>query len=71
MIFDPNNMSIKEELIISTIPDEWVYGKYLGQLIKISEDTVALIDKYGKEVARVSKTSYSSAGSDKYARGDL
>ena len=69
--FDQNNMSIKEELIISTIPDEWVYGKYLGQLIKISEDTVALIDKYGKEVARVSKTSYSSAGSDKYARGDF
>lgn len=53
MIFDQNDISVKEELIISTIPDEWVYGKYLGQLIKISEDTVALLDKYGKEVARV------------------
>lgn len=53
MIFDQNDMSVKEELIISTIPDEWVYGKYLGQLIKISEDTVALLDKYGEEVARV------------------
>lgn len=53
MIFDQNDMSVKEELIISTIPDEWVYGKYLGQLIKISEDTVVLLDKYGKEVARV------------------
>lgn len=53
IFFDEKNVVIKEELIISTVPDERSYGKYLGKLISISKDTVALIDKYGEEVARV------------------
>lgn len=53
IFFDEKNMVMKEELIISAVPDERAYGKYLGKLISISKDTVALIDIYGEEVARV------------------
>lgn len=50
---DRNNQCIKEELIISAIPDERVYAQYLGKLERVSEDVVALIDKSGKELMRV------------------
>lgn len=43
---------LKKELIISTLPDEWAYSQYLGKLMQISENLVALIDKSGKEVMR-------------------
>lgn len=50
---DRDNQCIKEELIISAIPDERVYAQYLGKLERVSEDVVALIDKSGKELMRV------------------
>lgn len=54
MIFlDEYNKPIKEELVVTTIPDERVYGQYLGKLVQVSEDSVALIDKSGKEIIRV------------------
>lgn len=46
MIFmDKNNKVLKESLLVSAIPDERVYGKYLGKLESISENEVALITK--------------------------
>lgn len=53
IILNKDNTVIRKELIISTIPDEWVYSRYLGKLIRISEDIVALIDKSQEEVMRV------------------
>ena len=50
---DRDNQCIKEELIISAIPDERAYAQYLGKLERVSEDVVALIDKSGKELMRV------------------
>lgn len=48
-----DNEFIKEELVISAIPDERAYAQYLGKLNRISEDTVVLIDKSGKELMEV------------------
>lgn len=50
---DRDNQCIKEELIISAIPDERAYAQYLGKLERVAEDVVALIDKSGKELMRV------------------
>lgn len=50
---DRDNQCIKEELVISAIPDERAYAQYLGKFERASEDVVALIDKSGKELKRV------------------
>lgn len=48
-----DNIIIKEELVISAIPDERAYAHYLGKLERISEELVALTDKSGKELMQV------------------
>ena len=45
IIMDGNNQILKKALLVSTVPDERVYGKYLGRLEIISENEVALITK--------------------------
>lgn len=45
IIMDENNQLLKKALLVSTVPDERVYGKYLGRLESISENEVALITK--------------------------
>ena len=48
-----DNIIIKEELVISAIPDVRAYAHYLGKLERISEELVALTDKSGKELMQV------------------
>lgn len=47
-----NGIVEKKEKVINTIPDERIYSKYLGKLLRISEKVVALLDKSGNEVMR-------------------
>lgn len=48
-----DNIIIKEEWVISAIPDERAYAHYLGKLERISEELVALTDKSGKELMQI------------------
>lgn len=53
VILNKENEILKKKKIISTIPDERVYDKYLGKLVRIPENIVALIDKSGNEIMRL------------------
>ena len=53
IILNKDNTVLRKELIVSTVPDEYVYCRYLGKLVQISGNIVALIDKSREEVMRV------------------
>lgn len=38
--------------VLTTTPDEWAYSQYLGKLMRVSENEVALLDKSGNVVMR-------------------
>ena len=40
--------SCKEKILVSALPDEWVYARYLGKLEWISEKTARLSAKTGR-----------------------
>lgn len=46
-VYDEDSCILKEKLLITTIPDERVYCKYLGNVVWISDNSVVLITKSG------------------------
>lgn len=53
LILDKYNTVLEQNLLIDTIPDERIYGAYLGKLEKISENEVALITKSGEKFVQI------------------
>ncbi|MDP4147003.1 MAG: hypothetical protein Q8936_21435 [Bacillota bacterium] len=47
VIMDKNNNIIKEETVVREKPDEWMFGRYFGDLKWISNNEVVLVDKEG------------------------
>lgn len=48
MVFNPNMNSEIENLLIKTVPDEWIYNKFLGKLEWVSDTKAQLISKDGE-----------------------
>ena len=47
IINDINGNTILDEKVITELPDEWAYSKYLGD-IKIEKNKISLVDKKKK-----------------------
>lgn len=52
MVITSGKDVVSKEKIVTTAPDEWEYSRFLGKLIRISENEAALIDRSGNEVMR-------------------
>ena len=48
MVFNPNSNTMVEKLLLKTVPDEWIYSKYLGELEWVSDTKAQLITKEGE-----------------------
>ena len=47
IVNDINGNTILDEKVITELPDEWAYSKYLGD-IKIEKNKISLVDKKKK-----------------------
>ena len=59
MCFFNKNMELLEEiLLLSTVPDEWAYASYLGNLKWVSDNSAVLITKKGESIVGCLKRTF-------------